>query len=83
MCSLFCNKALGIERCHKDFVRRARYRARYRAGLADYIVADDVDEAERVLIHSRRIHESLDRLYQRLAAFAGSVEGLSSIFSGS
>ena len=79
MCSLFCNKALGIERCHKDFVRRARYRA----GLADYIVADDVDEAGRVLIHSRRIHESLDRLYQRLAAFAGSVEGLSSIFSGS
>ena len=68
--SLFYDKSLCIQCSHKRLICRAGYRA----GLADRVVADDICEAGRVLVHGRRIYESLDGLYQRLASLAGYVE---------
>ena len=68
---LFYDEPLRIERRHERLICRAGYRA----GLADRVVADDIGEAGRVLVHGRRVYESLDGLYQRFTALAGYVEG--------
>ena len=75
---LLYDEPFRIERRHERLVCRAGYRA----GLADRVVADDIGEAGRVLVHGGRVYESLDGLYQRFAAFADYVEA-ASIFSGS
>ena len=58
--ALFCNKTFRIQCGHECLVRRAEYRS----GLADRVVADDIGETGCVLVHSRRVYESLDGLYQ-------------------
>ena len=68
---LFCNETFRVQCCHECLACRAEYRAVF----ADRVVANDIGEARRVLIHGRRVYEGLDGLYQRLAAFAGHVEG--------